>query len=166
MDRSSGADEAGLTISLEDAHRGGKMNLTLPSGKTAAVNIPAGILDGQTLKLKGLGGQSRRGPKDLYLKISLAPHAVFTHNRADLDTDVGIMPWTAALGGPVKVPTLDGYITIKVPAGTQSGKRMKLSGKGLGGKGDLYVKLIIDIPPRLTEKQTALFEKLRDLSNG
>jgi len=160
----SGADEAGLTLRLEDAHRGGKMNLTLPSGKSATVNIPAGIKDGQTLKLKGLGGQSRRGPKDLYLKISLAPHAVFTANQADLDEDVSIMPWTAALGGPVNVPTLDGNITIKVPPGTQSGKRMKLSGKGLGGKGDLYVKLIINNPPNLTEKQTALFEKLRDIS--
>ncbi|ACC98346.1 Chaperone DnaJ domain protein [Elusimicrobium minutum Pei191] len=159
------ADEAGLSISLEDAHRGGKMQLTLPSGKTATVNIPAGIRDGQTLKLKGLGSTARNGaPRDLYLKISIEPHARFTHNKQDLDIRVPVMPWTAVLGGQITVPTLDGNVKIKIPAGTQSGKRMKLSGKGLGGKGDLYVKIIIDVPKAPTAEQIKLFEKLQEIS--
>ncbi|MGB2579299.1 curved DNA-binding protein [Elusimicrobium simillimum] len=156
------ADEANLQVSLEDAHKGGKMRLTLPTGKTVTVNIPVGIKDGQTLKLKGQGSQGRRGAKDLHLKISITPHPVFNVTGSDLEVKVRVMPWDAVLGGQIYVPTLDGDVKIKIPAGTQTGKRMKLSGKGLGGKGDLYVSMLIDIPTNPSAKQMELFQKLKD----
>ncbi|WP_424244320.1 DnaJ-class molecular chaperone [Elusimicrobium posterum] len=158
----TGRDEAQLSLSLEDAHKGGKMQITLPSGKNATINIPVGISEGQTLKLKGLGSQGRGGVKDLYVKINIKPHAIFKANGKDLSADVKITPWDAALGGTVNVPTLDGISKIKIPAMTHTEKRMKLSGKGLGGKGDLFVTLKIDIPATLTDKQKELFEKLKN----
>lgn len=110
-----------------------------------------------------MGNPTANGNGDLYLIIKIRPHAQFRLEGEDLQVPVIIMPWTAALGGTIYVPTLDGPVKVKVPAGTHSGKKLKLSGKGLSAKGNLYVTLTIDVPRTLTKEQKDLFSKLAAL---
>ncbi len=156
----AGDVEAELALNLEDAHRGGNMQLTLPSGRTVTVKLPAGVGEGKKIKLKGMGNPTRRGNGDLYLIVKIRPHAMYRLEGDDLYIPVTVMPWTAALGGTIFVPTLDGPVKVKVPAGTHSGKKLKLSGKGLSAKGSLYVTLTIDVPRTLTREQKELFTRL------
>ena len=160
--------EADISITLEDAVKGGERSLTLAGGdgtKTLKVNIPAGVKDGAKLRLAGQGYDSPNGgPKgDLYLRIRFAPHSLFHVDGTDLTYEVRIAPWEAVLGAKVKVPTLDGNVELSIPAGTGSGKKMRLRGKGLGpakSRGDLYVRVGIDAPKDLTPKQRELWEAL------
>ena len=161
--QAAGDVEAELTLNLEDAHRGGNMQLTIPNGRTVTVKLPAGVSEGKKIKLKGMGNPTQRGSGDLYLIIKIRPHAMFRLEGEDLYVPVTIMPWTAALGGTIFVPTLDGPVQVKVPAGTHSGKKLKLSGKGLSSKGSLYVTLTIDVPRNLTREQKELFSRLAAL---
>lgn len=158
--QSAGDVEAELALNLEDAHRGGNMQMTLPSGRTVTVKLPAGVSEGKKIKLKGMGNPTRSGQGDLYLIVKIRPHAMYRLEGEDLYIPVTVMPWTAALGGTIFVPTLDGPIKVKVPAGTHSGKKLKLSGKGLSAKGSLYVTLTIDIPRTMTREQKDLFTRL------
>lgn len=160
----SGDTEAELVLNLEDAHRGGQMQLTLPNGRNVTVKLPAGVGEGKRIKLKGYGNPTQRGNGDLYLVIKIRPHLTYRLEGDDLHTQTTLMPWTAALGGTIFVPTLDGPIKVKVPAGTHTGKKLKLSGKGLSSKGNLYVTLNIDVPPSLTKEQKELFTKLSQIS--
>ncbi len=160
----SGDAEAELTLNLEDAHRGGQMQLTLPNGRNVTVKLPAGVGEGKRIKLKGYGNRTSRGTGDLYLIIKIRPHLTYRLEGDDLHTQATLMPWTAALGGTIFVPTLDGPVKVKVPAGTHNGKKLKLSGKGLSTKGDLYVTLTIDVPRTLTKEQKDLFSKLEQIS--
>lgn len=162
--RSSGDMEAELALNLEDAHRGGQMQLTLPGGRNVTVKLPAGVGEGKRIKLKGLGNPTGRGNGDLYLTIKIRPHLTYRLEGEDLHVPVMLMPWTAALGGTIYVPTLDGPVRVKVPAGTHNGKKLKLSGKGLGGKGSLYVTLTIDVPRTLSKEQKELFARLAQIS--
>ena len=162
--QAAGDVEAELALNLEDAHRGGNMQLTLPSGRTVTVKFPAGVGEGKKIKLKGMGNPTRRGNGDLYLIVKIRPHAMFRLEGEDLHVPVTIMPWTAALGGTIFVPTLDGPVKVKVPAGTHNGKKLKLSGKGLSAKGSLYVTLTVDVPRTLTREQKELFTRLADIS--
>lgn len=162
--QAAGDVEAELALNLEDAHRGGNMQLTLPSGRTVTVKFPAGVGEGKKIKLKGMGNPTRRGNGDLYLIVKIRPHAMFRLEGEDLHVPVTIMPWTAALGGTIFVPTLDGPVKVKVPAGTHNGKKLKLSGKGLSAKGSLYVTLTIDVPRTLTREQKELFTRLAQIS--
>lgn len=161
--QSSGDVEAELTLNLEDAHRGGNMQMTLPNGRTVTVKLPAGVSEGKKIKLKGMGNPTQRGTGDLYLIVKIRPHAMFRLEGEDLHIPVVIMPWTAALGGTISVPTLDGPVQVKVPAGTHNGKKLKLSGKGLSTKGSLFVTLTIDVPRTLSREQKDLFAKLAQL---
>lgn len=161
--QAAGDVEAELTLNLEDAHRGGNMQLTLPNGRTVTVKLPAGVSEGKKIKLKGMGNPTQRGTGDLYLIVKIRPHAQFRLEGDDLYVPVVIMPWTAALGGTIYVPTLDGPVQVKVPAGTHSGKKLKLSGKGLSAKGSLYITLTIDVPRTLSREQKDLFSKLAQL---
>ena len=161
--QSSGDVEAELTLNLEDAHRGGNMQMTIPNGRTVTVKLPAGVSEGKRIKLKGMGNPTRRGQGDLYLIVKIRPHAMFRLEGEDLSVPVVIMPWTAALGGTISVPTLDGPVQVKVPAGTHNGKKLKLSGKGLSSKGSLFVTLTIDVPRTLSREQKDLFTKLARL---
>lgn len=161
--QAAGDVEAELALNLEDAHRGGNMQLTLPSGRTVTVKLPAGVGEGKKIKLKGMGNPTKRGTGDLYLVVKIRPHAMYRLEGEDLHVPVTIMPWTAALGGAIFVPTLDGPVKVKVPAGTHNGKKLKLSGKGLSTKGSLYVTLTIDVPRSLTKEQKDLFAKLAAL---
>ncbi|MBR4682639.1 MAG: DnaJ domain-containing protein [Elusimicrobiaceae bacterium] len=158
--QAAGDVEAELALNLEDAHRGGNMQLTLPNGRTVTVKLPAGVGEGKKIKLKGMGNPVRGGNGDLYLIVKIRPHAMYRLEGDDLYIPVTIMPWTAALGGTIFVPTLDGPIKVKVPAGTHNGKKLKLSGKGLSAKGSLYVTLNIDVPRTLTKEQKELFMRL------
>ncbi len=162
--QSSGDVEAELTLNLEDAHRGGNMQMTLPNGRTVTVKLPAGVSEGKKIKLKGMGNPTRRGQGDLYLIVKIRPHAMFQLEGDDLHVPVVVMPWTAALGGTISVPTLDGPVQVKVPAGTHNGKKLKLSGKGLSSKGSLFVTLTIDVPRTLSKEQKDLFNKLAQIS--
>ncbi len=161
--QAAGDVEAELTLNLEDAHRGGNMQMTLPNGRTVTVKLPAGVSEGKKIKLKGMGNPTRRGTGDLYLVVKIRPHAMYRLEGEDLHVPVTIMPWTAALGGTIFVPTLDGPIKVKVPAGTHNGKKLKLSGKGLSAKGNLFVTLTVDVPRTLTKEQKELFARLAEL---
>lgn len=175
--RASGANqdqEAELPISLEEAYFGAKKSISVDQegyglgGRQGGqrhldVTIPAGIRDGQKLRLSGQAAAGSGG--DLYLKIKIKPHPSFRVDGADIETDLPLAPWDAALGADVEVPIVGGKASMKVPAGTQSGKRFRLRGKGLrrgkNDRGDLYAVAKIVVPRRLSDREHELFEALR-----
>ena len=137
--------------------------------RTITVRVPAGIDSGQRLRVVGEGEHGLRGgpPGDLYVEIQVDDHPLFRRDGAHLLCAVPASFPTLALGGKVKVPTLNGDATLKVPKGTQPGKRFCLRGKGLPhthgrGQGDLYVDLTVQVPTRLSGKQKRLIEALRE----
>lgn len=133
------------------------------------VKIPAGIDNGQTMRLSGEGEAAAKGGEngDLYIHIKVKPHPYFTRTGADLHMDLPITFAQAALGDTVEFNTLKELIKMKVPAGTQSGKVFKLSDKGIvkprGGHGDLYVKIQLKTPEKLTREERELFEQLKEV---
>lgn len=135
--------------------------------KSLNVKIPAGVNDGERIRLKGQGGLGSGGAPngDLYLFIRLVPHPLFDVEGHDLLITVPLAPWEAALGARVEVPTLTGRIHLNIPADSQSGQRLRIKGKGLPGKqgaGDLYAVLKVVMPPRNTEQARTLWAQLRD----
>lgn len=165
--------EAGVRLGLEDAHRGTTVSLDVEhedGTRTLAVTVPAGVTEGQRLRLRGKGGPGRHGGPagDIYLHITLAPHPVFRPDGHDLYFDLALAPWEAALGAEVEVPTLDGPVLLAVPAGTRSGRKLRLRGRGLatghGGRGDQYAVVHIDVPAALTPRERELFEELARVS--
>jgi len=138
--------------------------------ETLVINIPAGIDNNQIIKVKGMGEAGRRGGKsgDLYIKVLIKPHRLFTRKGDDIFYKTNITFSQAALGDKIKIPTLEGKdIIMKVPQGIESGKILKISNKGIPhfhgiGKGDLYVQLNIGTPQKLTQKQKELLEKLKE----
>lgn len=161
--------EMPVRITLEEAFRGTERQLAL-NGTTLTARIPKGASDGQRLRLRGKGGAGINGgpPGDLYLQIVLEPHPLYKVRGHDLEIDVPLAPWEAALGAEVQIPTLDGRVTMKVPAGSIGGQKLRLAGKGLprpgGGAGDLYAALDIVVPGTLTEQEKKLYEALRAAS--
>ncbi|RVT39568.1 DnaJ C-terminal domain-containing protein [Sphingobium algorifonticola] len=141
-----------LAISFADSVTGVSQRLTLPGGGTLDVTIPPGILDGQTLRLKGKGaaGMGKGGPGDALIEIEVKPDARFTRDGDDITIDLPISLSEAVLGGKVRVPTPTGDVTMTVPAGSNSGSTLRLKGKGApraaGGRGDQLVKLRIMLP--------------------
>jgi curved DNA-binding protein len=146
--------EAVLELSLQEAARGGPRRLSLGDGREFEVDIPAGVRDGQVIRLPGEG---------LRLRVRLRPDRRFRIKGDDVETDVSVSPWEAALGASVQVQTLDGTARVKVPAGSSCGRRLRLRGAGLGG-GDLYAVVKIVVPKKLTKKERELFQKLADES--
>jgi DnaJ-class molecular chaperone len=164
---SSGQDlQASLTVSLEDAAKGTKTRVHLPTGKDIDVKIPAGIASGQNIRLKGQGYPGMAGRAgDAIITITIAPHAVFTPDGADLRLDLPITIYEAVLGGKVRVPTLDGAVELAIPPGTDSARTFRLKGKGLKSKtatGDLLATARIVLPEKSDDELKALMEKLRD----
>ena len=137
--------------------------------RTLSVNIPAGVEDGTRIRLAGEGEAGVRGgpPGDLYIFLSLAPHAFFQRDGADLHCRVPISMVTAALGGEFEVPTIDGSKTrVKVPDGTQSGRRFRLKGKGMPvlrskQTGDMYVQVVVETPQNLTKTPARAAGRIR-----
>jgi curved DNA-binding protein len=139
--------------------------------KTLEVTIPPGVRDGSVIRLAGQGepGASGGPPGDLLLRVRLRPHRLFDiTDDNDVQLDLPVAPWEAALGARVSVPTLEGPVEMTVPAGAQAGQRLRLRGQGLnrrgGGRGDQYARLRIVNPPRLSDAERELFEKLRNES--
>lgn len=136
--------------------------------QTCRVRIPAGVQEGQRIRLAGRGHEGPGGAGDLYLRVKLAKHPDFRVLGADLYHDLPLAPWEAALGARVRVPTLEGAAMLTVPPGTSSGQRFRLQGRGLpttgGSRGDLYAVVSIEMPPQTSAEERALWERLRDLS--
>lgn len=138
--------------------------------KMIDVNIPAGVRDGSTVRLAGQGGAGSNGnePGDLYLHIRLRPHPVFRVNGDDLEVDLPIAPWEASLGGKVEAPTIDGKVELTIPAGTNTGQRLRLRGQGLnkrkGGRGDEYARVKIVVPKEVSAEERRLYEELQRTS--
>ncbi|MCB1645872.1 MAG: DnaJ domain-containing protein [Pseudomonadales bacterium] len=155
-----------LDITLEEARHGGQRQLrlrTTQGEKTINVKIPAGITQGKELRLKGQGDkQSGTRQGDLYLRINILPHQQFRLDGNHVEYTLPVSPWEAALGESLEVPTLDGRVRMKIPAGSQTGNRLRLKNKGLGKDGDQYVVLRIVNPEISSDEQRAAFEKLKE----
>jgi len=134
--------------------------------KTLSVKVPAGVDDGDRIRLSGEGEAGRNGgpPGDLYVEVRINPHKLFRREGADLSCEVPVSFATATLGGDVELPTLEGNVSLKVPAGTQSGKVFRLRGKGVTmvrdpRKGDLFAQVAVETPVNLTSEQKDLLAK-------
>lgn len=163
--------EALLELSLDDALAGGRRRLTV-DGREVSVNFPAGVGDGQLIRLAGQGGEGRDGgpPGDLFLRVWLKPHPRFRRRGEDnLDVDLPISPSEAALGATVAVETPTGTARVRVPAGSSSGRRLRLRGRGLpkrgGGSGDLHAIVKIVVPKELSDRERELYEQLAESSS-
>lgn len=161
-----------LHIHLSDAYKTHQQILNI-NNKQVRITIPAGIENGQTIKLKGYGAEGMNGgPKgDLYITFVINNNTAFTRKGDDLELTVPIDLYTAVLGGDVMVDTMDGKVKLKVNQGTQNGAKTRLKGKGFpvykkeGHFGDLYITYDVKLPTHLTEKEKQLFEELRNLKN-
>jgi curved DNA-binding protein len=166
--------EADIMVTLDEAINGSKRQVSLRRSdtdklETYNVRIPAGVHEGQRIRLAGQGERTGRGGKagDLFLRVRFAQHPDFHVEGHDLVHDHEVMPWVAVLGGELRVPTLEGATgRLKIPAGTQNGQRFRLKQRGLhlpaGGRGDLYVVISIDIPTGVTPEKQKLWQKLAE----
>jgi curved DNA-binding protein len=165
--RAGRAQRAVLEIDLEEAFRGATRTLELQS-RQVKVTIPAGVTEGQQLRLAGQGETVGSGGRagDLYLEIRIRPHKLFQLDGRDVTVTLPIAPWEAALGATVTVPTLGGPVEMRIPAGSQSGQKLRLRGRGLPGNpaGDQYALLKIVLPPADSARARGLYEEMqRDL---
>lgn len=172
--------QAEILVSLEEALRGSTRQITVrrstgpgraPREEIYQVKIPAGVHEGQMIRMAGQGEKSTSGGKagDLYLRVRLERHPDFRVEGNHLYYDLPLAPWEAALGGHVQIPTLEGHVSLKIPAGTQAGQKLRLRGQGLpiknGGRGDLYAVAQIEMPSHITEKEHKLWEELAKTSH-
>lgn len=136
------------TVPLEDAHKGSVTQVRLSGGRTLSVQLPKGVHEGQQVRLKGQGQPSLSGgePGDALVTIKFGRHKQFRLDGEDLRVDVPITLYEAVLGAKVRVPTLDGAVELNLPPGVDTGKALRLKGKGFQGKGDLYANLKIVLP--------------------
>jgi len=176
--RARGEDHhAQLDLTLEEAHRGVAREVTLRHPeegadghvalreRTLRVTVPAGVGDGQVIRLAGQGAAAPGGGRsgDLYLKVHLLPHRLYSVDGRDVTLSLPIAPWEAALGATLSTPTLGGAVELRIPAGARSGQKLRLRGRGLPGEppGDQYVVLQIVLPPADTARARELYEALR-----
>ena len=159
--------EVSVTLSLEDVVKGGLHTFTLNGTKgkrNIKVNLPKGMTEGSQIRLPGKAD----GGGDIYVNIHIAPHKIFEVNEHDITCEINVPVWDAVLGKDLSVRTLDGEVTIKMPPGLQDGQKLRVRGKGLpkrdGTSGDLYVRIKIEIPKRLTAKQKDLWQELAKLA--
>ncbi len=157
---------ASLEISLPEAAKGVKKRVQLPNGKDVEVKIPAGLDEGQQIRLKGQGQAGPGGQTgDLLITVTVAPHPLFHRDGMDLRIDLPITLYEAVLGAKVRVPTLDGAVELAIPAGTNAGRTFRLRGKGYPGKerkGDLLATIRIMLPEGQDPDLEALMQKWRD----
>lgn len=167
-----------LPLSLEEALTGGVRELVLASGpgggsRRIKVNLPRGVRPGQTIRVAGKGEEGRSGGAagDLFLKVEILPHPRFRLEGRDLLTSLEVTPWEAVLGGEAEIRTLDGRVRVKVPAGTSSGRRIRVKGRGFPAgtgaqePGDLYAEVRIVVPESPSEREKELFAELQGASS-
>ncbi len=142
------------------------------SRRQVEVKIPAGVREGSRIRVAGEGAGARGRPRgDLYLRVRVKPHPTFERKGDDLHATVAVPLTTAVLGGEATVPTLDGPVGIKIPAGTPAGRTFRLRGHGLprrdpgGGRGDVLATLAVTLPKKLSSPERELFEELRRLGH-
>ncbi len=165
---------ARVTIDLEDAYNGAsrivKLRVPAPEGygtqeRSLNVKIPKGIKEGQQIRLAGQGapGVGRGQAGDLLLEVAFNPHRLYRVEGSDVYLDLPVAPWEAALGDKVTVPTPAGSVELKIPAGSQSGKKFRMSGRGIPARqpGDFYVVLRIDTPPADSEEARELYRRMQ-----
>lgn len=160
-----------IEITLEEANRGTTRVLEWEDGRKIEAQIPPGVKTGSKIRLKGQGGQGASGGQagDLYLKVKVLPHPLFTREGNDLRTTVPVSLYDAILGGEVDVATLDRRVKLKIPPETENGKIFRLSGLGMPNlrkpkeKGDLLVKVDVKLPKNLTKEEKQRFHELRRL---
>lgn len=166
--------ETEVEVTVEEAFHGAKRSLTItgPDGpRTIDVTIPAGVVDGQRIRLRGQGGSGSGGGAsgDLYIVARIAPDRRYRLVGRDLYVTLPLAPWEAALGAEVDVETPGGKLTLTVPAGTSSGRRLRLAEQGLpnrrGKRGDLFAEAQITLPEKLTTEERRLFEQLASTSS-
>jgi curved DNA-binding protein len=166
-----GDHEATIELTLEEAARGGKRRFTFDDGRDYEVTIPRGVRDGQRIRLAGEGAPGVGvGPSgDLFLRVRLRPHPRFRISGRDLEVDLPVAPWEAALGADVAVKTLEGTARVKVPAGSSSGRRLRLAGQGMPGpkgtQGDLHAVVKIVVPKKLKRNERKAYEHLAEVSD-
>ena len=156
-----------MTVSLEEAVKGGEKRVRLPTGKELNVKIPAGVTEGQQIRLRGQGETAQgHPPGDLLITVNIAPHPFFKVDGSDIRIDLPITLYEAVLGGKVRVPTLGGAVELSIPKNTSSGRTFRLKGKGLpksgGTSGDLFVTTRIMLPDGNDADLEALMQKWRD----
>jgi DnaJ-class molecular chaperone len=158
---------ASLTVSLNEAVSGAKKRVLLPTGKNVEVSVPAGVADGQQIRLRGQGFHSPTGVAgDAIITLHVAPHADLKVDGMDLRADIAVRFDDAVLGGSVRVPTIDGAVELKIPPRTNSGRTFRLKGKGLpkkgGGSGDLLATVRIELPEGVDSELEALAKQARE----
>jgi DnaJ-class molecular chaperone len=161
---------ATVTITLAEAAKGTRRRVQLPTGKEVEVKIPAGLAEGQQIRLKGQGvagaaAGARGRPGDVLITVSIAPHPLFERSGADLRLELPVTLYEAVLGGKVRVPTLDGAVELAIPAGTNAGRTFRLKGKGFPTKdstGDLLATVRIVLPGGADAELEELMRKWRD----
>ena len=143
----------------------------IKKNKTLAVKIPEGVDTGDRIRLSGEGDAGKHGNGDLYIQVDVQRHKIFERDGKHLYCEVPINYADAALGGDIEVPTLDGKVKIKIPEGTQSHKLFRLNGKGIkplrgGSKGDILVRVLVEIPVKLNKEQAILLKKFKESISG
>jgi curved DNA-binding protein len=158
--------EGDIMVTLDEAAHGSVRTVTVRHGsknESHQVKIPAGVTEGQRLRIAGRGEHGARGGQsgDLYLRVRLAKHPDFEVNGHNLVYEAELTPWESVLGAEISVPTLDGHVHIKIPAGTQSGQKLRVRDHGLGKKGDLFVVTKIVVPSKISDGEKKLWEDLK-----
>ncbi|MEM7627462.1 MAG: DnaJ C-terminal domain-containing protein [Planctomycetota bacterium] len=152
--------EAEISVSLHEAYHGStrQLHVTDPAGGTKKIDVkvPPKIKPGSKIRLKG---------ENLLLTVNVAPDPRFKLEGVNLVSDLRVTPALAALGGKADVVTLDGTVTMTIPAGIASGSKLRVRGKGLGKDGDQFVRVLVTVPKELTDEQRGLYEQLRDLDS-
>lgn len=168
---SKGADlEAKTTLPFRSAVEGQTVSLTAADGNTVKVKIPAGVKDGQTIRVRGKGQRGEAGPGDLLLRVSVQEHPVFGRDGNNLTVDLPVTFAEAALGATIAVPTLEGsQVKVKVAPGTPSGRKLRLKGRGVAtasATGDLIATIEVIVPTELTDETRAAVETLAQHADG
>jgi len=169
--------EADILVTLQEVLHGATRTISLRKGpsekiQTYTVKIPQGVHEGQRIRLAGQGSSTRASgvPGDLYLRVKLQQHPDFSFEGSSIFYDLEMPAWQAVLGGELMIPTPDGRAKLKIPAGTENGKKFRIPHRGLpdtsGRRGDFFAITNITIPKNLSKEEKILWEKLRDLENA